>query len=286
MDRILFGDNQFFGINHLSEEKARSQALRFKDTRAIIDIIDYINEIGIKTFMPTTHERISEICDHIRDNRERYKDFQIYPCMPYAHKYANAVTELGIIGTLNKYVPNNKIKTIAKGGISLAKQDLVGIMKLLIDAEMSMFKGIRTGVIFLQNVITDLILGLGFNQIFVEFARYVKSKYDAEPGFITMNLPLLLGVLEKNGIENPIICASLNKINFRMSGGKDLYEKILDRKRVKFIAMQIFAAGAISPQKAIKFVCNTKGINSILFGASTKSHILQNKKWIEYESAN
>jgi hypothetical protein len=24
MDRILFGDNQFFGVNHMSEEKAAS----------------------------------------------------------------------------------------------------------------------------------------------------------------------------------------------------------------------------------------------------------------------
>jgi hypothetical protein len=24
IDRILFGDNQFFGVNHMSEEKARA----------------------------------------------------------------------------------------------------------------------------------------------------------------------------------------------------------------------------------------------------------------------
>jgi hypothetical protein len=27
MPNLLFGDNQFFGINHMSEEKARAQAL-------------------------------------------------------------------------------------------------------------------------------------------------------------------------------------------------------------------------------------------------------------------
>ena len=32
MDRLLFGDNQFFGVNHMSEEKARAQAMRFQDT--------------------------------------------------------------------------------------------------------------------------------------------------------------------------------------------------------------------------------------------------------------
>ena len=33
MDRLLFGDNQFFGVNHMSEEKARAQAMRFQDHR-------------------------------------------------------------------------------------------------------------------------------------------------------------------------------------------------------------------------------------------------------------
>ena len=37
MDRVLFGDNQFFGINHMSEEKARAQAMRFQRDEAIIE---------------------------------------------------------------------------------------------------------------------------------------------------------------------------------------------------------------------------------------------------------
>ena len=34
-------------------------------------------------------------------------------------------------------------------------------MQLLIDAEMKMFHGLSTPVIFLQNVVTDLLLGVG-----------------------------------------------------------------------------------------------------------------------------
>ena len=40
MDRVLFGDNQFFGVNHMSEDKARAQAMRFQDLQAIIDVLD------------------------------------------------------------------------------------------------------------------------------------------------------------------------------------------------------------------------------------------------------
>ena len=41
-----------------------------------------------------------------------------------------------------------------------------------------------------------------------------------------MNLPLLVDVLEKQGIENPVVCANINKIGFRMCGGIAAYGQI------------------------------------------------------------
>jgi hypothetical protein len=81
MQRILFGDNQFFGVNHMSEEKARAQLMRFESDQAIIDVLDMAYDAGIRVFMCTTHDRIAGICDHVRKNPERYKDFEFYPCM-------------------------------------------------------------------------------------------------------------------------------------------------------------------------------------------------------------
>jgi hypothetical protein len=280
MDRILFGDNQFFAVNHMSDEKSRAQAMRFKDTDSIMDVLDYIYDIGIRTFMCTTHERISEVCDRIRANPDRYKGFTMYPCMPYAHKYNNAVAELGAIGAIKKMMPGNLLGSMARGGVALARQDYISIMKLLIDAEMKMFHGINTGVIFLQNIVTDLILSLGMSDFFVAFADYVKEEYNAEPGFITMNLPMLLNVLEERGIENPIICTSINKVGFRMPGGIDHYQKAIASGKCRVIAMQALAAGAIPPKEAMEYVCSQAGIESILFGASTKAHILQTKDYI------
>jgi hypothetical protein len=136
-----------------------------------------------------------------------------------------------------------------------------------------MFKGVNTPVIFLQNVITDLFLGLGANEILTGFHSYVKKKYNAEAGFITMNMPKLLGVLEKGGIENPIICSSINKVGFRMSGGKEIYEETLKTRKLRAIAMQVLGGGAIPPKEAIEYVCNLPNIESILFGASSKANI-------------
>src|SRR5690606_21748483 len=190
MDRLLFGDNQFFGVNHMSEEKARAQAMRFQDTQAIIDVLDIAHDEGIRSFMCTTHDRIAEICDHMRMHPSRYADYQFYPCMPYAHKYANAVTEFGMLGALKRFMPDGGlIDEAMRGGMSLARKDVEGITTLLVDAEMKMFHGLNTPVIFLQNVVVDLLLGLGFKDAFRIFANHVRDKYQAEPGFITMNMP-------------------------------------------------------------------------------------------------
>ena len=281
MERILYGDNQFFAVNHISDEKSRAQAIKFKDDAAIIKTLDYAIEAGLNTFMCTTHDRIAQICDVIRANPEKYEGFKIFPCMPYAHKYANAMTELGIQGTIKQYVPGNIFGTMFKGGMAVMSKDYLSIMELLIDAEMKMFKGIDTPVIFLQNVITDLLLGLGMNDVLKAYHDYIAKKYNAEAGFITMNMPKLLDTLESVGIINPIICSSINKVNFRMSGGKELYEDTLKNRKVRAIAMQVLGGGAIPAREALEYVANLPNIESILFGASSKTNIQSTVSLIE-----
>lgn len=284
MDRIIFGDNQFFAVNHISDERSRAQSIKFKNDQAIIRTLDYAIEAGINTFMCTTHDRIANICDYIRSNPDRYEDFMIYPCMPYAHKYANAITEFGIMGTLKEYVPGNMFGSLFKGGMAYLSKDYLSIMELMVDAEMKMFKGINVPVIFLQNVITDLLLGLGMKDILKAFHTYVQKKYDAEAGFITMNMPKLVETLEGVGIRNPIICTSINKVGFRMSGGIQAYETVLKTKKLRVIAMQVLAAGAIPPKEAIRYVCSLPSIESILFGASSEANINETSSLIhEYD---
>lgn len=275
MERILFGDNQFFAVNHISDEKSRAQSIKFKNDEAIIKTLDQAMQEGINTFMCTTHDRIANICQVIKANPEKYRDFKIYPCMPYAHKYANAMTELGVIGTIKQYVPGNFFGSLFKGGAAFLSKDFLSIMELLIDAEMKMFRGINTPVIFLQNVIVDLLLGLQMKEILLAFHHYVKKKYNADAGYITMNMPKLLAVLEEGGIENPIICSSINIAGFRMSGGKEVYEKTLREKKFRAIAMQVLAGGAASPREALEYVCGLPNIESILFGASSQANIAQ-----------
>jgi hypothetical protein len=82
-------------------------------------------------------------------------------------------------------------------------------------------------------------------------------------------------------VENPIVCANINKINFRMSGGIDAYREVLGTRKCRAIAMSVLASGAIPPKEAIDWVCGLEGVRSIVFGASSAGNIRQTKELIE-----
>jgi hypothetical protein len=282
MDRLLFGDNQFFGVNHMSEEKARAQAMKFQDIATVQSVLDDAYDEGVTTFMCTTHDRIALVADHVRANPGRYADMTFFPGMPYAHKYANAMTEDGPLGAIKRFLPDEGFLDAAlRGSRSLATKDIEGIVTLLIDSEMKMFAGLSTPVIFLQNVVVDLLLGLGFKDAFRIFHDHVRARYDAEPGFITMNTPALLDVLDTLGIENPIVCSNINKVGFRMSGGMEAYHRMLAERPFRAIAMSVFASGAIPPREAIEWVCAQPNIESIVFGASSRANIASTKALVD-----
>lgn len=274
MERILFGDNQFFGINHMSEDKARQQAITFRDLSAIVETLQAAREAGVEVFMCTTHDRMGEIADLVRAAPDQWRGMRFYPCMPYAHKYANAVTELGYIDALKKFMPSgNLIDTAMRGSKALLTRDVASAATLLIDAEMKAFEGLETPIIFVQNVVTDLLLGLGFFDAFRIFADHVERRYGSEAGFITMNLPALLPALESVGIRNPIVCANVNKLGFRMSGGIPAYREAVALRPARVIAMSVLASGAIPASEAIEWVVNEPYVQSILFGASSERNI-------------
>jgi hypothetical protein len=282
MDRLLFGDNQFFGVNHMSEERARAQQMRFQELDAVMAVLDDAYDEGVRTFMCTTHDRIAEVCDRVRANPTRYAEQIFFPGMPYAHKYANAVTEDGMVGALRRFVPDTGFVDAAiRGTRAVARKDIDGLVTLLVDAEMKMFEGLRTPVIFLQNVVVDLLLGLEFRDAFALFAEHVRSRYGAEPGFITMNLSRLLDLLDDVGIENPVVCSNINKIGFRMSGGIEAYDQALREREFRAIAMSVYASGAIPPEEAIKWVCERPNLEAIVFGASSRRNIRHTRELVD-----
>lgn len=291
MDRIIFGDNQFFGINHMSEEKAQALYERFYDLKAITDVLDIAYGCGIRGFMLNANERAKDICSYLRHNSTRFADINLYPSIPYPHKYANLVNEKGIFNAITEVlVSDNSAKNIigllGKGVMTLFDKDVIKVMQMLVDIEMKIFHGLNVKIVFLQNVVTDLVLGLGAKEIFAAYADYIRKQYHAEPGFITMNLPRLKSFLKECGVENPVICSSINKVGYFMNPDVSSYEAAIREGGFRPVAMSVLASGAIRPGDAVAYVCGQSNIRSIVFGASSKKHIEETMGLIKRYSTN
>ncbi|UZJ41972.1 hypothetical protein OO006_02955 [Prosthecochloris sp. SCSIO W1101] len=280
IDTIVFGDNQFFGINHMSQEKAQQLAEKFFDIENIYNVYRLALDAGVRAVMLNSNDRAKEICEHFRDNASKYPSLNWYPSIPYPHKYANLVAEKGIFPAINEvlFKDNSARKVmgmITKGSAAVVTKDAVKLMQLLIDVEMKMFKGLDVKVVFLQNIITDLILGYGLMDIFYEYCEYIRKKYDALPGLITQNMPYLKQKFEDWGITKVVICASYNKIGYLMSPDVESYEKAAQQNNpydYQLMAMSTLASGAVPAREAYDFI-NQQNLQSVVFGASSKRNI-------------
>lgn len=280
IDKIVFGDNQFFGINHMSQEKAQQLSEKFYDINNIFDVYNIAYDLGINAIMLNSNSRAIDICEYFRNNKSKFKDINWYPSIPYPHKYANLVAEKGIFPAINDVILKDNstfgiMGLIAKGGIAVLSKDVIKIMYMLIDIEMKIFKGLNIKVIFLQNIISDLLLGFGVKEIFFEYCEYNRKKYNTTPGFITQNLPYMIAKFKEWGIVDVVICSSINKIGYLMSPNTDSYINVIetnDPNDYQIMAMSTLASGAIQPKEAYQFI-NQQNIQSVVFGASSKSHI-------------
>lgn len=280
LDKIIFGDNQFFGINHMSQEKAQQLAEKFYDIKNIYRVYDTAFEAGIKGVMLNSNERAKEICKHFRKNEHKYGDINWYPSIPYPHKYANLVAEKGIFPAINEVLFKDNsafgvMGMLAKGGTAVLGKDAIKMMKMLIDVEMRMFKGLNIKVVFLQNIITDLILGYGVKEVFVAYCEHVSKTYKAKPGLISQNMPYLIKKLKEWNIKNVVVCSSFNKIGYLMSPNIESYINKCENNNPEdyhLMAMSTLASGAIPVQEAYEFI-NQQNIQTVVFGASSKVHI-------------
>ena len=280
IDKIVFGDNQFFGINHMSQEKAQQLSEKFFDTTNIYKVYDLAFKNGIEAVMLNSNDRAKEICKYFRDNKKKYGHVAWYPSIPYPHKYANLVNEKGIFPAINDVLFSNNsalgvLGMVAKGGKALISKDAIELMKMLIDMEVKIYKDLDVKVIFLQNIVVDLILGYGIKEVFYEYCEYIRKKHNAIPGLITQNMPILKEKLEEWGIEGVVICSSINKIGYLMSPNISSYLETIkknDSSKYQLMAMSSLASGAIRATEAYEFI-NSLNIQSVVFGASSENNI-------------
>ncbi|MEL7318101.1 MAG: hypothetical protein AAFN04_05610 [Pseudomonadota bacterium] len=287
IDRIVFGDNQFFGINHMSQDKAQDRAERFATLDNVMAVYDHAMDAGVEAIMLNSNDRARAICDAFRADPARYGHMRWYPSIPYPHKYAAMVNDLGLVGAVQDILFNRGAKSavgkMVRGASAVATLDAVKLMTMLIDEEMAIYDGLDVRCVFLQNIITDLMLGYDVPDPFVAYCAYIRERYGAWPGLITQNLPFLRAKLRDWGVEGVVLCASINRIGYLMSPGVAAYEADLaanDGETYPIMAMSTLASGAVPAVEAYDYI-NRLNIQSVVFGASSPGNIQQTVSLIE-----
>ena len=280
IDKVIFGDNQFFGINHRSQDKAEELLKRFSDVHNILKVYDDAFDCGIKAVMLNSNDRAEEICQYFRDHKDKYGNITWYPSVPYPHKYADMVNEMGILPAISEVLfkgnsTGGVLNMIGKGTMAVLTKDAMRMMEMLLDVEFKIYRGLNVKVFFLLNPITDLLLGYNIKDVFEHYCEYVRKKYKVTPGFITLNMPYLKSKLAEWGIEDVVICSTINKAGFNMFPSKEAYEKAIaenDPSKYQLMAMSPLASGSITPQESFEYI-NNLNLQSVVFGASSKAHI-------------
>ncbi len=279
IDDVILGDNQFFGINHMSQNLARDRGKQFEDIDNIFRVYDFAFEAGVKGVMLNSHKRAKDICARFREQPEKYSGVNFYPSVPYPHKYANLVAEQGMFSAVKSVLFSSEgegaLSKIKTGTSAVLMKDAVAIMKMLVDVEMEAFHGLNIKVVFLQNIVTDLLLGLGQGRFLKEYCNYIAERYNAKAGLITQNLPFLRSTLIDQGVSGVTICASINKLGYLMSPSLEKNVEVIqdnDPEQFEIMAMSTLASGAINPEEAYSFISDLN-VQSVVFGASSQKNI-------------
>ena len=137
---------------------------------------------------------------------------------------------------------------------------------------MKMFEGLQTPVIFLQNVVVDLLLGLGFKDAFRIFADHVADALRRRAG-LHHDEPAGAARRARRGRHREpdrLLEHQQDRLP-HVRRHRGLRAGAARAPRSGAIAMSVFASGAIPPREAIEWVCAQPNIESIVFGASSRA---------------
>ena len=100
---LLLGDNPFFGIDNLSQERARKKIKKSNELENIVEIMDFVENLGVKGFVVSTHPQLKHLIKNLKTESNLLEKFEFYPILPYAQSYVSKAAENGIVGGINEF---------------------------------------------------------------------------------------------------------------------------------------------------------------------------------------
>lgn len=273
--KIILGDNQFFGVNHFDLKKGEKTKNKFDNLSKIERFIRKSHKIGLDGFMINSNELGYKLIENssFEENKE------IHYSIPYPHKYANMINESGMLSLGLHVIKNTSIiKNIFIGFKYLFTRNIKHIIPLILDIEVP--KNLKKGsYVYLQNIITDLLLGIGREDLIIGFINSV-TEIGYKPGIITLN-PILLDkhlvhTDKTNLLKDLIVCFNINKEGFNVFPNLQNVEELIKSKtQYKLMGMSIFASGAGNIPSSIDYIKKLP-LDYVVFGTSKLVNVESN----------
>lgn len=273
--KIILGDNQFFGVNHYDLKKGEKIKLKFDSTKKIESFINDSLDLGLDGFMINSNKIGYDLVNCCKFNNLK----EIHYSIPYPHKYATMVNEKGMMSLLTHVIKNTSFLKNLTGGLKLIyTKNLKTLTPLALNLEVP--KNLKKGsYIYMQNIITDLLIGMGRGDILIEFIKSV-LKMGYKPGIITLN-PLMFDNILNNEMDRMdlmdlIVCFNINQAGFNVFPSKENIENyIKSRPKYKLMGMSIFSSGASDIKLSTNYIKKLK-LDYVVFGSSKLKNIKYN----------
>lgn len=271
MKQIL-GDNQFFGVNHNDIDKGDKTKNIFNNNDSIISFILNSMDIGLSGFMMNSNQRGYEITNIVSKNIKG----EIHYSVPYPHKFASMVNEGGMLILLKYVLSKSSLRSLLLHFPQfLITGNLKYILPLILDLEIP--KNLKKGsFVYLQNIVTDLLLGMKRYDLLESFCNSLIAK-GYYPGLITLN-PILLDEVISNFNPNLqmklITCFNINKDEFNVFPSlKEVENLILKKTLYKKMGMSILSSGGASNiQESLSYIKNLS-LDYVVYGSSNINNI-------------
>ena len=278
-DSIMLGDNPFFGVDHLSHERGRARAEKYKTFDYTVDVIKCAHEYGMSEMAVGTRPRLGELINCIKKKSNLIEEINFNPILPYAQDYVLKVSEKGLMSTMKEVLGGagiqNELKILTKGGLGFLKKDLEELFKVLIDVEILKLKDVKVKTVYLHPILTDLALALNLKGIFETFSNHLHDKYKLKIGLSTKNFPALVSKLDEWKLKIDDIMTSFNKTGFLMNPSRAECEKMLATYTGGVTAMNIFGGGYYGLEETHEYAVSLSNLKKIVVGASSVEHAKQ-----------
>jgi len=278
--KLLLGDNQFFGVNHSNLEKAMKTKELFNTEYKITNFINKSLDLGLDGFMINSNDLGFKVIEEFDFSAGRA---ECHYSIPYPHKYAGLINDYGMISLLSVVLRQLNFTDIFHLMKFVFTFNASFLLPIIIRMEIP--KALPKGsVVYLQNIVTDLIMGLkNGDKVLSSYITSIKSM-GYKPGLITLNVEHLYNLLgRKHDSDELHLCFNINNSGFNVFPSISRVESIIKKAKKttkwKLMAMSIFSSGSqgISIEESINFI-KLKELDYVVFGSSNLKNIESNKR--------